>query len=170
MDESDAGSGRSRAAALRDELQSSLARWRQDLPKFDRPGSTWFLGIADRSIALTSDLLVEVTSTLMPDAALPTRPTIGQRIGLIREVGRKRRTVCLTPSRPLVSKADARALDRFAAVRNQLAHAEGQGLDPSEVGRYRPGRVAEVLDAVEAILDLTCVAETICVQNRPLAS
>lgn len=153
------------AAALRTELLSSIERWRGSLPSGDHAGSTLFLGIADRAITLTGALVHEITETLMPDEPLRERATLGLRIDLIKHVGRKRRTSCLATAGPLVSKAESRTLERFSALRNELAHPEGERFDVAALGRYRPERVAEILDVAASIANLRIVDETICQQT-----
>lgn len=92
------------------------------------------------------------------------RATLGEHIGLIQRVGRKRHASCLATAGPLVSKSDSRALDRFSALRNELAHPEGERFDVAALGRYRPSRVAEILDVAASIANMTIVDETICQQ------
>lgn len=157
--------GEPTTAALVLELRASIERWRSSLPSGDQPGNTLYLGIADRAVALTSALLRDVTVTLMPDEPLRERATLGERIGVIQRVGRRRYTSCSTPSRVLVSKPDSRILDQFSAARNALAHQEGERIDATSLGRYRPSRVAEVLDLVEAISVMPFVEETVCVES-----
>lgn len=152
------------AAAVRTELLSSIDRWRASLPPEDQEGNTYFLGIADRAIALTSVLLHEVTQVLMQDAPLRDRATLGERIDVIKRIGRKRRTTCSGPARLLVSKPESRQLDKFSALRNALAHPEGERFNVSTLGRYRPTRVAEILEVAASIASMTIVDETICRQ------
>lgn len=156
-DESERG-----AAALKAELLSSIERWRESLASGDHAGSTLFLGIADRAITLTSALVHDVTHTLMPDEPLRERATLGEHIGLIQRVGRKRQASCLPGAGPLVSKSDSRTLDRFSALRNELAHPEGERFDVAALGRYRPERVTEILDVAASIATMRIVDETIC--------
>lgn len=153
------------AAALKAEVLSSIERWRGSLPSGDHEGSTLYLGIADRAITLTSALVHEVTQTLMRDEPLRDRATLGEHVGLIQRVGRKRHTSCLAGAGPLVSKSDSRTLDRFSALRNELAHLEGERFDVAALGRYRPERVAEILDVAASIANMRIVDETICQQT-----
>lgn len=159
--------GDGHAGALRDELVSAVQRWRRDLPTGDAPGNTMLLGIADRAITLMSALLKEITETLLGDEPLDARPTVGQRIGLIQRLGRHRRTTCGPHHELYLTRTDIRMLNRFVVLRNALAHQEGERLDAASLGRYRPDRVADILDVVESILASRIVAETICVQRAP---
>lgn len=158
------------AAALKAELLSSIERWRPSLPSGQHAGSTMFLGIADRAITLTSALVHEVTQTLMPDEPMRDKATLGLHIGLIQRVGRKRQASCLSTTGPLVSKSDSRTLDRFSALRNELAHPEGERFDVVSLGRYRPDRVAEILDVATLVANMKIVDETICQQAASAAT
>lgn len=155
------------AAEIRTELLLSIDRWRATLPSEDQEGNTYFLGIADRAITLTSALLHEVTQVLMHDAPLRDRATLGEHIDLIKGIGRKRRTTCSEPPRFLVSKSESRTLDHFSALRNALAHPEGERFTVATLGRYRATRVAEILEVAASIASMTIIDETVCRQAAP---
>jgi hypothetical protein len=156
------------AAALKDELLSSLGRWRAELPAENEPGNTMGFGVANRAIAIAGSLIRAAVDTMMPDEPLPEKPTLGERIGILERRGQKMRTSCSAPSERLVTKADIGVIHRFSKQRNALAHQEEARAEAWELGRFTRDRVTEILDLVESIARMTIVSETICVQkSRP---
>jgi hypothetical protein len=153
-------------AAIRAELIAGIARWRESIPDEHQPGNTLFLGIADRAIALTTALIRDVTQVVFADQPLRDRATLGERIELIKRIDSRRRTECSLPPRSFVSAPDKRTLERFVALRNAVAHQEGERMDAAALGRYRPAQVAAILDLAEAIASMAIVDETICVLGK----
>jgi hypothetical protein len=155
---------RASALVLKEELVSSLDRWRAMLPAGDDPRSTLWFGIADRAITLGSALLRAVVTTMFGEEPASRPPTLGDRIVVIERRAQNLRTRCSSSSERLVTKTDIAVLHRFSRLRNDLARQEDRQGDAAMLGRFTPTRVAEILDIAESIAHLTITTETICLQ------
>lgn len=149
------------AAATRNKLLQSIARWRQQLSDLPEP-STFGVGVAMTAARLVERLLILAIATLLPDAALPAKPTLGDRVGAIEQYGRKHSMVCLGRPRKLVTRAEITVLNRLTKGRNELAHLQADEDFTVTMGRLRPLDVLEMLEIAEAVAQLPIFDELLC--------
>lgn len=154
----DAESG---AAATRQELLQSISRWRLELPELPEH-STRGVGVAGTAARLVERLLILAIAGLLPEARMPARPTLGDRVGAIEQYGRKQSMVCLGRPRRLVTRTEITVLNRLTKARNALAHVQNDEDSATTMGRLRPSDVVEMLDIAEAVAQLPLFDELQC--------
>lgn len=153
--------GESSAAATRKELLRSIAHWRHELSGLSEP-STYGVGVTTTAVRLVERLLVLAVAALVPEAPLPPKPTLGQRVGAIEQYGRKHSMVCLGRPRRLVTRTEITVLNRLTQGRNALVHLQNDESFAMTMGRTRLSDVAEMIDIAEAVAQLPLFDELLC--------
>jgi len=154
------------AETIRSELLNSISRWREELRYVDTSRSTLGFGIATRSVALVAALTQAAVECLIPQAVLPDRPTLGQRINALERYGPALRMTCSEQPRRLVTRPELERLRRLSRMRAFVAHQEDQGLNTvAEIGRMSSPEVIDFLDVVEEVARLPLFDELICVER-----
>lgn len=153
------------AAATRQELIESIPRWK-DRVVSDPPHSTYGVGVSMTATRLIERLLVLAIAGLLPEAHLPARATLGDRVGAIERYGRKHSMVCLGQPRRLVTPTDIVALKRLTKGRNALVHLQDDEDLTTTMGRLRPADVVEMLEVAEAVARLPLFHELVCLEAK----
>jgi hypothetical protein len=124
--------------------------------------STYGVGVTTTGVRLVERLLVLAVAATVPEAPLPSKPTLGQRVGAIEQYGRKHSMVCLGLPRRLVTRTEITVLNRLTKGRNALVHLQDDGSFATTMGRMRLSDVAEMIDIAEAVAHLPLFDELLC--------
>jgi hypothetical protein len=100
--------------------------------------------------------------SLLPEATIPERATLGQVVGLIERHGRDHRMDCLGLPRRLLARGEIATLKRLTSRRNRVFHVVEQGVARDAMERLSSTDVLETLGAIEAVARLPLFDELAC--------
>jgi hypothetical protein len=153
--------GRLRALELRDQLLEDLSRWQAEMHRDEPLRGTLELGIAMNALREIEGLLRLPVETMLPEAKLPERATLGQIVGLIEQHGRGHKMECLALPRRLLTRSEIVTLNHLTGRRNRVAHVIEHG-SHRDVGRLSTNDVLDTLSAVEGVARLPLFDELAC--------